>query len=488
MFFVLYQDSVTTEMANRRRGDVNSLPKGRETTKIFDLTQQTETLGVNLEDHQGRSLIPIDSTFHHLIDTDFPGLIEEVTYPYEWFRKNQGKKPPISRTEGTLQELYCETRYLLQNGMWSDLIISGFMLEFLWIYPAGFEAILTKTWISFNVTIGKAGEIINPIDLVDLQYVKTTFGHTQSRDVSEADARSLFLALCSIYRRAQARTGTDEYFNKINISLRGYFSQHLSEVRSIDLDLVQAHILHERLTVNYRKVIAALDMFLAYVPDVPGSAIRRATLSSRYIGCSALSSTVQVASHFDMPPSSLQGMITSSSLMRDVARLTRIGQEMGNEHGYFPYQAELGLIQKSAYSSTANPSYYLWIQTIGSIGGLDRSRNARYPDRVSGTHQIMLSGVSISLRLARLRQRLSEQEKEGLEAEASDEMRLDKYEAITEAVVHELQTYKGLNENHIKLSKSIVAAFPTPRKGSIGQKVQAFVNSLNYIDPMSIDE
>lgn len=468
----------------------------RNITKKIDLTQQTPDLGRNQDDHEP---IPLDLRGDQLMDSCLPNLVKKPTFPSQWFHDHPNNKPIVTIAAGTLEKIYHELKMLLQNGQWSDLIIAGFMIKFLIHYPHEFEAELSCRWVSFGRIIGEKDQIVDPLDLIDIEEVDVPLTATEDQAVSIIELRSMFIALCSIYRPAQA-TNWARYY-KINTSLRRYFTQYVFDVRIVELDLVQSHILRERLTPNYRKIIAMLDMFLNFFPNVAGRLVRIATLSSRYVGCEALSSFVQVANHFDMPPSNLQLMVSTSSLMKSLDQLTKIGQELDDEYGYFSYQLEFGLVQRSAYSSESNPDIYIWVNTIGAIGGLEQSRNARWPDPTVRINEVMLSAISTGLRLSRsrigtkkyldskvermpqYREQLRAIEEKFAQLDNTDEtpyleMGLNRYEAMVEAVVNELELYKGLSESHIKLAKSIVEAFPPQTNGSIGFKVATFVNGL----------
>lgn len=61
-----------------------------------------------------------------------------------------------------------------------------------------------------------------------------------------------------------------------------------------------------------------------------------------------------------------------------MVRMSTPNQESGQKYSYFPYQADLGLVSKSAYSSNANPYLFTWIHIVGSLIGHKRSINARF--------------------------------------------------------------------------------------------------------------
>lgn len=57
--------------------------------------------------------------------------------------------------------------------------------------------------------------------------------------------------------------------------------------------------------------------------------------------------------------------------------MSKVGEEAGESTSYFPYQSDMGLVKKSAYSTVINPSYFFFVHGVGALLGLERSRNAR---------------------------------------------------------------------------------------------------------------
>lgn len=52
-------------------------------------------------------------------------------------------------------------------------------------------------------------------------------------------------------------------------------------------------------------------------------------------------------------------------------------KEMKATHSYFPYQSDLGLVQRTAYSSVVNPNLFFFLHVSGTLFGSVRSKNAR---------------------------------------------------------------------------------------------------------------
>ncbi|CAH1647446.1 unnamed protein product [Spodoptera littoralis] len=114
-------------------------------------------------------------------------------------------------------------------------------------------------------------------------------------------------------------------------------------------------------------------------PKAPFSAARVGTISSRYRDCCASLLSIRFflriigSENLDEVPA----WITYEPVALDLIRMSRTGEEAGDGTSYFPYQSDMGLVKKSAYSTVINPSYFFFVHGVGALLGLERSRHAR---------------------------------------------------------------------------------------------------------------
>lgn len=130
--------------------------------------------------------------------------------------------------------------------------------------------------------------------------------------------------------------------------------------------------------INYLKIIAGIDMFLHRFPKAPFAQVRIGTIPSRYRDCASLLSTrfflhIIGSENLDEVPA----WITYEPIALNLIRMSKTGEEAAEGASYFPYQSDLGLVRKSAYSTVINPSYFFFVHGVGALLGLERSRNAR---------------------------------------------------------------------------------------------------------------
>lgn len=128
---------------------------------------------------------------------------------------------------------------------------------------------------------------------------------------------------------------------------------------------------------GFLKMVAALDMFLYKFKSHEDSILRMGSLVSRFKDCTALLSFGYAMSILNIEAGALMDWVFIKTMADEILRLSKSGQESGSSNSYFPYQSDLGLISKSAYSSNANSYLFTWIHMIGSLLGHRRSQNAR---------------------------------------------------------------------------------------------------------------
>lgn len=184
----------------------------------------------------------------------------------------------------------------------------------------------------------------------------------------------LLVMFCSIYRMG----------NIFDATYQGQVSGRImSQAVGIPDDIPKPDALialvgHGLTDINYLKMIAGIDMFLHRFPKAPFTAVRIGTISSRYRDCTALLS-IRFFLHnigsenIDEVPA----WITYEPIALNLIRMSKTGEEAAVGSSYFPYQSDMGLVKKSAYSTVVNPSYFFFVHGVVALLGLERSRNAR---------------------------------------------------------------------------------------------------------------
>lgn len=88
--------------------------------------------------------------------------------------------------------------------------------------------------------------------------------------------------------------------------------------------------------------------------------------------------SIKIIRILNINASDLMDWVFIKTMGDEVLQITFDGQESGKVDSYFPYQSDMGLVTKLAYSSNANPYLLTWIHILGTLLGHRRSQNARF--------------------------------------------------------------------------------------------------------------
>ncbi|APG78679.1 putative nucleoprotein [Hubei lepidoptera virus 2] len=304
----------------------------------------------------------------------------ETSYPADWFAKNPGQKPtvtiPIYKVD--LTQLGNAVRIGIRRNCLSVSTAKAFLYE----YGKTVTDKLTERWDSFGCLIGDPNQEITPWDIVTVK--EEGDGVTTEAGLSTADLnapngpgqwtnKALALYILCIYRllRVTDDTYSEELQQRMMNQLKPLGGEHMSfhGVRGFYQSWLS--------DLGFTKMVAAYDMFLHYFKHHEHGLLRIGTLSSRHKDCAALLSIGYLEHILNIEAAELMDWIFLPAMGIEMTKLTKEGQESGKPSSYFPYQADLGLVIRSAYSSTANPYLFHWIHVSGSLLGNKRSINAR---------------------------------------------------------------------------------------------------------------
>ncbi|AMK09272.1 nucleocapsid protein [Pararge aegeria rhabdovirus] len=307
-----------------------------------------------------------------------------VDYPSDWFTNHPNSKPPVTvpKTNCSKDDLYKAARGGIRA---MNLSISTAKLV-LHVYGKEMTDSCDEDWTSFSVKIGTKGASITPWDLVTVtegtvyQPVEATGGTVLSTpsqpqmDISTWTPRALVLYILCIYRLL--RITNQEYVTLLITKMEQQLTaEGGSGMKLSGATLVYAGWISDR---NYLKLVAAYDMFLYHFSGHEDGILRLGSLGSRFRDCAGLLSYGYAMSILDIEAGYLMDWIFVKTMGDEMIRMTREGQETGSPTSYFPYQSDLHLVNRSAYSSNANSYLFHWIHTFGSLMSHKRSINARY--------------------------------------------------------------------------------------------------------------
>ncbi|AEI17641.1 nucleoprotein [Obodhiang virus] len=309
-------------------------------------------------------------------------------YPSEFFDKNNYQRPTVRVTQGgyKIQEL----REILSNGILQDDINPHHVVRYMELIMEGITDTLDDDWTSFGVKIGKKGEKITPLSLLNIMIEEDDLiDGKRNNDVTKKDDKWIMLIITSYYRFAfsQNPNHRSNLITKLNLQLRTFLKDPPTIVDNMGLfaSLIS--------NVNFNKLISALDMFLNRFKNNDWSFLRFGTIASRYKDCSALMSLSHVCEVTGMKIEEFMDWIFVYSTGEDMIKLMREGNEIDDPLSYMPYTMSMGLSMKSPYSSINCPSIYSFIHMLGSLLGSERSRNARMVSENNIVNLKMNAGV-----------------------------------------------------------------------------------------------
>lgn len=164
-----------------------------------------------------------------------------------------------------------------------------------------------------------------------------------------------------------------DILKRINLVVR-------NEPISLRLDLTVGEVQGYNAWINnldFRMLIASLDMYWVKFPDTPGSQLRVCTLNSRYKDCSSISELRHLSQMSSLTIGKALEYIFFTRVKDEVVVIGRPGEEFDKEDSYFPYMRELRISKKSPYSSSANVHLHNWVSIFSALLGSERSYHAR---------------------------------------------------------------------------------------------------------------
>ncbi|UXL90867.1 MAG: nucleocapsid protein [Alxa tick rhabdovirus] len=325
-------------------------------------------------------------------------------YPSEyWAAVGAERRPPVSHWNMTPQVAYHYFMAMLNQGSWEDVTVCTFMISVMAEHEEQFRATAPGDWISEGVTILGANQQGTPLNILHLVVPAGGAPPNPPENVmTPSDPQSrlrMFWCLVMLYRKALTAAMDPTYGAQIATRLNNFFKVGVYSVTQDNINTINPIVHQDKLTVGYLRLIASIDMFYFKFQNHKFSSCRIATLPSRYRGCSALTSLGYIAGKMGLDVRILALYILTRPVAVDLARIAKTGESLADIEGYFPYQCDMGLTTKSPYSLNANPTFYLWIHTIGSVLNLQRSLSAVFPQAAQDLSGTITSAAAVALHL-----------------------------------------------------------------------------------------
>lgn len=245
---------------------------------------------------------------------------------------------------------------------------------------------LDEKWTSYGVEVGDKDQEISPMSLIQVNLVESPREFPKSEASEAEDDTWMAGCVLSIYRLI--RTSISEYKNQMAKRI----TTQLRALRSTAPEMTDVVDLYSSWSSDkgYNILVASFDMFFHRFPNHQYSNLRIGTIGSRYRDCAALLSFGYISTLLGMDRlTEVMDWVFVEQVGKDIDRMMMSTDERLNQFSYFPYHVDMGLVMKSAYSTSANPHFFEWVHTIGTLLKSSRSMNAahvceaRLPDIIS---------------------------------------------------------------------------------------------------------
>nr|UYL86294.1 MAG: putative nucleoprotein [Rhabdoviridae sp.] len=299
-------------------------------------------------------------------------MIEGGTQRAKAFFESKNEKPSITvHTKESDSVIMNKVSSTMSAKIYRDCIVT-----FLYRYiKRNISETLDAEWTSYGIRIGEPQSAITPMDLLNVieldDDTDTVEGMTETTTVDSA----IFGSLLMNYRLGSIGTSPSHanYRSAIKNRMMNVLSQDPIKMAA-PIGVVDTANWYE--DISFKRIIAALDMFMNKFPNNPFAKVRIATLPSRYKDCNALTLLPHASEVTGMDPAKLVNYCFLSKVAEEIDNIYNEEDEINVKHSYFPYLSDMSLVQRSPYSARANPNLHNWVHFIcASLGNL-RSFNS----------------------------------------------------------------------------------------------------------------
>ncbi|AJR28512.1 nucleoprotein [Sawgrass virus] len=318
------------------------------------------------------------------VNAGLPDTKVAVVYPAEWFKTNEGKRPVVRVYPAKASALYRALYPQVKAEKWDDALVSSFLVATLRERSDLFKVESDEAWTSFGRQLLSGGQVgvADLLTLEDLEVKPPAPGPAQSTPGEEL---SFFCALLTLYRRVQARENPAIKASDLTDKFKNVLGREPYNMNDEDARLIVPIADTANLTNGFMRILSAIDMFFVKFPQAPGSAVRIATFTLRYRGCTAITALTHACITLGLDAHDLASLIVPQAPADDAVRVYEDGQEHDDPYGYFPYHFVMGLSNHSPYSLAAAPSLTFYTRCLAAFGG---SKNAAYTYTAGGIRNV----------------------------------------------------------------------------------------------------
>ncbi|AGY14294.1 nucleocapsid [Fikirini virus] len=313
-----------------------------------------------------------------------------VQYASKWFEVNKDQKPTLTvghKNTSKLNLLQYAARALETGTLTAEAATAVLYKVFL-----DEKHQLLQEWTSFGVQIAPPKVDVTPWDLVKIVEKDTNLPNNElNQTITEDDQNWIAFYICFLYRFSRA-THTD-YKDQL-------YSRAIEHVKNISSNthIIQPGALTQMKNIilhpQYNMAIACIDMYFNKFKTSPRAMVRYGTLPSRFKDCSALTTLNQVTRMIGVSIEQFMLWVFSNRMADELDQMAKEGEELDKGDSYVAYMRELGLSDRSPYSTQANPSFSLFCHIVGTLLGSKRSKNAKMGLEVDTVNSMLNAKVA----------------------------------------------------------------------------------------------
>nr|QDM55297.1 nucleoprotein [Bovine ephemeral fever virus]QOU09200.1 nucleoprotein [Bovine ephemeral fever virus] len=293
-------------------------------------------------------------------------------YPKEFFINGNGKKPTLRVPQGKLD--LPTVRELVFGGLERGELVLSHVIRYLYLVGERITEKLEGDWISFGVNIGRRNQEINVWNFYEVIIEDDqTIDGRRANNVDENDDVWLTLALLAYYRlgRSANQNHRNNLLIKLNAQIKGY--------RKDAPNIIDDVAVHGSWVTNseFCKIAAGFDMFMNRFKNNKYAHVRFGTVASRYKDAAGLMALGHACDVTGLTIEEILDWIFVSNVGEDVVKIMEEGNEIDEPYSYMPYMMDMGISNKSPYSSISCPHIYTFLHLVGTLLTSERSKHAR---------------------------------------------------------------------------------------------------------------
>ncbi|KAK6630094.1 hypothetical protein RUM43_015077 [Polyplax serrata] len=145
--------------------------------------------------HVTQTLTFVEYATRKVWDTEVIRTDRAITYPQNWLKGSQKPTVTISYGDKSLKELSEDCHVNYQSGTLNLAVVKAFLIKFA---EQHITQNLAQSWSPNNRVVGRAGDIISPVSLLDVQFSGGGGDLATTHDI--IDLESLVGGILLIYR------------------------------------------------------------------------------------------------------------------------------------------------------------------------------------------------------------------------------------------------------------------------------------------------